>query len=248
MIYIIVVTCALVQSIFGIGLLAFGTPSLLLLGYSFEDALCILLPASLAVSLLQSIGEREAGLINIRPILIWALPFCAVALYLALQKNLTIHLELIVAALLLTSAAIRISKTLRTRLQEFMQRHEPAALILIGLVHGFSNMGGGLLAIYSSARYAEKNQVRRLIVDGYVAFATMQIGILIWQRSLGAVLDNIEFAGLAAVTYLICGRLFFRKITSRAYDVALSGFMVVYAVALICKYFDMFSASHVTRI
>ncbi|MFM0288751.1 TSUP family transporter [Paraburkholderia megapolitana] len=241
MIYFVIVACAFVQSIFGIGLLAFGTPSLLLMGYPFESALCILLPASLTISLLQSISDREAGLVNIRPILLWALPFAAIGLYITLQEKLAIHLELIVAALLLFSAAIRVSQSVRTRLQQLMQRHERSALLLIGLVHGFTNMGGGLLAVYSSMRYSEKIRIRQMIVTGYIAFATMQITMLIWQRGVAAVAGNATFAGVAAVVYLICGRLFFKKITTYVYDVALSGFMSVYAGALIYKYFDFFS-------
>ena len=38
------------QSIFGIGLLVFGTPTFLLLGYTFSETLSIVLPISCIVS------------------------------------------------------------------------------------------------------------------------------------------------------------------------------------------------------
>jgi len=41
------------QSIFGIGLLIFGTPIFLLIDYNFVETLNILLPVSITISLLQ---------------------------------------------------------------------------------------------------------------------------------------------------------------------------------------------------
>ena len=50
---VVVVVFATVQSLFGVGLLVFGTPTLLLLGYSFESTIAVLLPASITISFLQ---------------------------------------------------------------------------------------------------------------------------------------------------------------------------------------------------
>ena len=44
-----VILTAIVQSVLGAGVLLFGTPILLLLGYDFVDALVVLLPISIAV-------------------------------------------------------------------------------------------------------------------------------------------------------------------------------------------------------
>src|ERR687884_1371728 len=49
----VVLAYSVVQSVFGVGLLVFGTPTLLLLGFSFEEVLAYLLPCSLAISVLQ---------------------------------------------------------------------------------------------------------------------------------------------------------------------------------------------------
>ena len=49
-----VLAFSVVQSVFGVGLLVFGTPTLLLAGYSFEETLAYLLPCSMAISALQA--------------------------------------------------------------------------------------------------------------------------------------------------------------------------------------------------
>ncbi len=48
-----VLVLAVVQSVFGVGLLVFGTPTLLLLGYPFDQVLAYLLPCSILISALQ---------------------------------------------------------------------------------------------------------------------------------------------------------------------------------------------------
>jgi len=50
---LIVIILIFFQSIFGIGLLLFGTPTFLLLGYNFLDVLNILLPISISISAIQ---------------------------------------------------------------------------------------------------------------------------------------------------------------------------------------------------
>ncbi|XOJ73429.1 hypothetical protein ABXT43_00795 [Candidatus Pelagibacter sp. Uisw_114] len=47
------------QSVFGVGLLVFGTPTFLLLGYEYLDVLNILLPLSTTVSLLQIFFSKK---------------------------------------------------------------------------------------------------------------------------------------------------------------------------------------------
>jgi len=50
LIYGLILVLALVQSLFGVGILLFGTPILLLGGYEYQEALMYLLPASAALS------------------------------------------------------------------------------------------------------------------------------------------------------------------------------------------------------
>ena len=50
MIFGLILVLALVQSLFGVGILLFGTPILLIMGYEYQEALMYLLPASAALS------------------------------------------------------------------------------------------------------------------------------------------------------------------------------------------------------
>jgi len=58
-VFIIILVFSIVQSIFGVGLLLFGTPTFLLLGYSYTETLWLLLPCSVTISLIQVITEYK---------------------------------------------------------------------------------------------------------------------------------------------------------------------------------------------
>ena len=49
----------LLQSIFGVGLLLFGTPTLLYYNYSFSETLFILLPISITISIIQFFSSKS---------------------------------------------------------------------------------------------------------------------------------------------------------------------------------------------
>jgi uncharacterized membrane protein YfcA len=57
-IMLIVAVTSVIQSMFGAGILLFGTPLLLLFGYEFIDILIVLLPISLAINLLQIVQHH----------------------------------------------------------------------------------------------------------------------------------------------------------------------------------------------
>lgn len=95
-----IVATAIVQSLFGAGVLLFGTPLLLLLGYNFIDALVILLPISLVINGMQIAQHRaHIDLDFYRKILWLTLPPIAVFLFMVTHTRINVGL-LIVAFLL----------------------------------------------------------------------------------------------------------------------------------------------------
>ena len=56
---VVIVFISLLQSIFGVGILLFGTPILLSLGYGFTESLYTLLPLSLIVNLIQIVPNYK---------------------------------------------------------------------------------------------------------------------------------------------------------------------------------------------
>ena len=60
MIILVICFTSIIQSLFGVGVLVFGTPLLLILGLDFIQTLNILLPISLAINLFQFINNTKS--------------------------------------------------------------------------------------------------------------------------------------------------------------------------------------------
>lgn len=71
---LIIALFSIIQSIFGMGLLVFGTPTLLLMGYPFGEVLSILLPPSLTISAIQFYQLDKPQKAYVRDLLICCLP------------------------------------------------------------------------------------------------------------------------------------------------------------------------------
>jgi uncharacterized membrane protein YfcA len=226
---LVVAILAVVQSIFGIGLLVFGTPTLLILGHTFSESLAILLPSSLTVSLLQvRVSERQDPAF-IRRFAIWCLLPIAIVLAGTLLLERKIRLDAAVGTALAAFVALRLSPSLGARARRWVADHERGWLLLMGIVHAATNLGGGLLTILAASRHTEKTRIRGLVAFCYACFATIQLGVL-------ALIEPTAFTRLAplyAVTagaiFLLVGQRVFRGLPMAAFDRLFTVFMAGYA-------------------
>ena len=77
----VIAVLSVVQSGFGMGVLIFGTPTLLLLGKDFTEAICMLVPASFVISLLQLTTSRQDRVVVSRHLYLICLPGIGVGLW-----------------------------------------------------------------------------------------------------------------------------------------------------------------------
>ncbi len=230
---VIVVLFSTVQSVFGVGLLVFGTPTLLLLGCPFEQTIAYLLPSSVLISLMQAIGGRShIGELR-KSIFVYCVPFIVVGLALVLSKLMTFDIKLLVGVTLIFSATARFNKGLQEALVRVLRRHTKLYLMLMGLVHGISNMGGGLLTIFATTMYDDKECTRANIAYGYLVFAVSQILVLLALHIEAFHLACIPLAIVALGTYLTVGNFIYVKSSRAMYQQLITLFMLAYGVLLI---------------
>ena len=106
----IIIAFAIVQSIFGMGLLVFGTPTFLLLGYSFGEALNLLVPASVAISALQlSAATNKIDREIVKYFFGWCVPPVVIFLIMVIHFEFYFEINLILALMLLLSAITNLS-------------------------------------------------------------------------------------------------------------------------------------------
>jgi hypothetical protein len=129
----------------------------------------------------------------------------------------------------------RFSSRLQALLVKLLKRHTKLYLMLMGFVHGISNMGGGLLTIFASALYDDKERTRANIAYGYLVFAISQILVLLILHMEAFQLACIPLAIVALVTYLTVGNFIYLKSSRAVYQKLITLFMLAYGVLLICQ-------------
>ena len=172
---LILTILSLFQSIFGVGLLIFGTPAFLLLGYSFFDVLNILLPYSIIISLMQLVFYKSDSRDFSLNFLKFTIPTVILSLYILSLYNDKINF------LLLTSLTIIIFSIFNIFKKDFILIPSKNSktfhywLIFLGLIHGFTNLGGSLLTLISTSINKYKNDIRGNIASGYLLLGITQM-------------------------------------------------------------------------
>lgn len=175
---IILLLCAF-QSVFGVGLLLFGTPLFLFIGYDFSSTLAIILPVSVLISFLQIIYKGHLNKKLILEYNLYTLPFLVFFLIFSIKTNY-LDIKLFVSILLIVSSLLVIMKNKINSLKKFIRSYRKLILINIGAIHGLTNMGGGFLSIFSSIINEENKYLsRNYIAYGYFIMGIVQITTII---------------------------------------------------------------------
>ena len=168
------------QAIFGVGLLVFGTPTLLLLGLPFDQVLAYLLPCSIVISGVQ-VGQGRGP---------W--------------------------------------------LEGWVRRRLDALLVLLGLVHGASNLGGGILAWIVGSLHRDKHEIRRQIAFCYGLMALTQLATLLVTHPPAVDLGLcVLLPALALASYFLIGQRMFRMTSTAVYHQALTGLIAAFGILLV---------------
>lgn len=234
-ILIVILATAVVQSIFGVGVLLFGTPLMLLLGYGFVDALSVLLPVSLAISCLQLLKHHHhIDHALYKNVLIYSVPL--IMAFLFLVTSVKINIGLIIGALLIFVAVKSFSATIENALQ-WVVRYERVYLAITGLVHGMSNLGGSLLTVMIYSKKYPKDQTRATAAACYATFAFCQLLTLYLIGSEFQIpySDRISLVQVGIVMYLFTEKVLYNSIDNEKYAKLFTVFLFVAGVTLIFK-------------
>lgn len=233
----LLVVLSIVQSIFGMGILIFGTPTLLLAGYDFISTISILVPASFAISFLQviSVVSSDKRKVKISPYLyLLCLPGIALGLWAVEARSLASWFSYVIGATLILSALFRLSKSLNTWLSQFVQNHLMAYHAIMGIVHGMTNLGGALLAIMAAGLHKDKDSIRYTVAHYYLAFGAIQIVVIaLLFRETHILVSNLPMAAVSGAVYLLLGNRLFLRTDNTSYHYGLTIFIIAYGIAVL---------------
>ena len=224
-----------IQSLFGVGILLFGTPLLLLLGYDFSYTLSVLLPISIAINMLQVIKHYTfIDLKLYKNVLLYSIPF--IILFLFIITNIQLNIALIIGLFLLFVAAKSISPRIEQVLTSIMQ-YEKTYLVLMGVVHGMTNLGGSLLTALVHEQKQAKNCARVTIAICYSTFAVFQLLTLYVTGYDGGMpyADNMMLLQISVVVFLCTEEFLYSRIDNQKYSQLFTAFLAISGILLIFK-------------
>ncbi len=229
---LVVIVCSVIQSVFGMGLLVFGTPSLLLMGLGFTESLGYVLPASIALSAIQ-VYDCERPSHGISPNL-WY--FCVPMIGAGLASTIFMSGELpinrVIGVILILSVVSIVVHRLRQSLLLAMKRYSWPFHAAMGLIHGLSNMGGSLLSIYAASLDGNKSEMRYVVAYYYLVFSIWQVVILLVTGRLDFSF-NLVTPIISVGVYLGVGNRVFKMASEPAYKSLFTAFMAAYGTALL---------------
>ncbi len=234
---IIIVSLVIIQSIFGVGLLLFGTPSLLLLGYDFANTINILMPVSISISAIQFFKSKNRDINFIKEYNLFCLPFLIFFLIIALKFNYIFNFKLIVALLLVISSLIILNKSKFSTFKKIFFKIRKLVLMGIGLIHGLTNMGGGFLAIYSTIVSRNNKEFSRY----YICYGYLIMGIIQYSTVLILNYDNLFFNKLYYVLLTLViyfpTQIIFKSIDDLNFSKFINTLALIYGLVILVYYY-----------
>ncbi len=230
-----VLATSVIQSIFGVGVLLFGTPLLLLLGYDFVNALSVLLPISIAINSLQIIKHyRYIDTVFFRNVLFYTIPFVVLFLFIATSNR--INIGFLVGAFLIFVALKNFLPAVE-RMLENLVKYEKAYLGTMGLIHGLTNLGGALLTAIVHGKQYDKNTTRVTVAVCYATFAIFQLATLLLLGSQFELsyAQHATFLQIGVIVFLLTEELVYSDIDNNKYSKFFAAFLLASGILLITK-------------
>ena len=233
----VIIFLIIIQSVFGVGLLLFGTPSFLILGYDFANTINILMPVSITISFLQFFKSKIKDQKFINEYNLFCLPFLVFFLVIALKFKYILNFKLLVGLLLVFSSILILNKKRFSSFKETFFKLKKLVLISIGCVHGLTNMGGSFLAIYSTLVSQNKKEITRY----YICYGYLIMGILQYITVLFLSFNSIEFTKLfyilLALIIYFPSQILFKNVKDKKFSKYINIIALTYGLIILLTYY-----------
>ena len=234
---IIITFLIIIQSIFGVGLLLFGTPSFLILGYDFANTINILMPISITISILQFLKSKVNDQKFIKEYNLFCVPFLVFFLVIALKFNYFFDFKLLVGLLLVFSSILILNKKKFSSFRDIFFKFKKYVLVGIGFIHGLTNMGGSFLAIYSTLVSQNKKETARYyICYGYLIMGILQYFIVLLLSFKTLVFTKLFYILFALILYFP-SQNFFKNINDEKFSKYINIIALVYGILILFIYY-----------
>lgn len=169
-----------------------------------------------------------------KKIIVYTIPF--IVIFLTVLNETKINIGLLISVLLLLVAA----KDFSARVDNFVNlvvRHERSYFILMGIVHGLTNLGGPLLTVAVHSKGYEKRTARATVAASYATFATFQLVTLFFSNlDMDIKLSTIALSMAVGLTmFIVTEKIVYANIDAENYRRLFAAFIFLSGVLLCVK-------------
>ena len=237
-ILLVIIIFSIVQSIFGIGLLIFGTPTLLILDFSFVDSLKILLLPSIAINFLQIINQKTHNTELVeefkKSFIYSCLPFLIFGLLIMKFAIDFINLSFLIGLLLLMVSLLRSHSRLNELLSNYLSKYKKVGNIFLGIIHGLTNMGGSFLLILATTAISDdKTSTKYTVAYCYFIMGVIQYCFISIFFTLNITYMNFFYIIFPVLIYKTIGNRLFVYIQNYQYQRLITLFIFIYGILLL---------------
>lgn len=232
--FFIVLSCTLVQNVFGVGILVFGTPVLLSMGYGYLEVLGILCPSSLCVSLVQVMMIRGAKLPKPSEVF-QSISGVVIGATLLSMFAVPIFIYVITAIVMFFAGILRLSGEVQRAVVKALEFKTPYFYFVNAVFHGFSNLGGVLLVLKNSIVTTDKNQKLMNIASIYALYVIFQIIVLSISGNANLFLAGAYIVPFSVLLSICLSRRSVSLLSAKNMDIALGIFYLSVGGVLIYK-------------
>lgn len=223
--FLIVLVCTLVQNFFGVGILVFGTPVLLSMGYGYLEVLGILCPSSLGVSLVQIVMMRGAKFPKSKEIF-QSISGVVIGATLLSMVAVPIYIYVVTAIAMFFAGILRLSNKFQLAVVNALEFKTPYFYFVNATFHGFSNLGGVLLVFKNSIATINKNQKLMNTAFIYALYVIFQIVVLSISGNAELFLAGASIVPFSVLLSIFLSRKSVSLLSPKNMDIALGIFFI----------------------
>ena len=156
----------------------------------------------------------------------------------ALKFRNLVDFKFFVALLLIFSSIVILNKRKFSSFREIFFKSKKIILVGIGTIHGFTNMGGSFLSVYSTLISKNIKEVSRYYISyGYLIMGLIQYLLVLFLASETLSFSKLYYALIVVIIYFPTQKIF-KNINDRKFSKYINLIALLYGLIIITSYLN----------
>jgi len=136
----------------------------------------------------------------------------------------------VVGGMLLLIGLIRGVQSIKQNLKIFLTKNEKLYYVIMGGVHGVSNMGGGMLVVLMSTMHKKRDAILANIAHTYLLFGIIQMTTLYFFSKEPINIDALSLAFISLAVYILSAKFLIKRVSDLRFNSLITLLIVSYGI------------------